>query len=430
VADDTVINLLHMELFHNFEANVTGTLYLGAIWPQIIQWSLQEPFIMFALLCLSATHLATTNKDPSRYTQCALQLWTRSASLLRDKLSRPIDSTSVEQLIGASVLMQYIAWSHVEFLDEHQVSHGGDIPSCINMTHDPLFNLSSGVKDLYFEAFPALWGSHSAFLSTALYNPRLKLEEAIENCGLDPGAYVTFFTGIWEDPRFHVVDPSALDQQARPPSTPSSSSSLDRLEDFINSGQAQGSQSVHERLLSVVGIFRILSGCMSRDSPPQLQGSPDGMTPPLYPDSPSSTFQQDLSDAQRTAFHFVSRGVSIAMCLALISSERTPANCGTTTTTLTHLQSDIERYLFSFPIICTGTFRDLALQGDPRTLVVLLHFYHSTQVLLRGGRGWWARDRCRVMQSLIWKYLNAMGLDVYARVPVWSDTTASTIMIN
>jgi hypothetical protein len=113
---------------------------------------------MFALLCLSATHLATTNKDPSRYTQCALQLWTRSASLLRDKLSRPIDSTSVEQLIGASVLMQYIAWSHVEFVDEHQVSHGGDIPSCINMTHDPLFNLSSGVKDLYFEAFPALWG--------------------------------------------------------------------------------------------------------------------------------------------------------------------------------------------------------------------------------------------------------------------------------
>jgi len=122
-------------------------------------------------------------------------------------------------------------------------------------------------------------------------------------------------------------------------------------------------------------------------------------------------------------------GVSIAMCLAFISSARTPtANCGTATV-LTHLQSDIERYLFSFPTIFTGTFRDLALQGDPRALVVLLHFYHSTQILLRGDQGWWARDRCRVMQSLIWKHLNAKGLDVYAHVPGWSDMTASTVMI-
>lgn len=387
---------------------------------------------MFALLCLSATHLAATNKNPSRYSQCALQLWTKSASLLRDKLSRPIDMTSVEKLIGASILMQYIAWSHVEFLDEHQNYPRGDIPSsCINITHDPLFNLSSGVKDLYFEAFPALWESQSVFLSTALYNPRLKIEEAIEHRGLDPGAYVTFFTGIWEDPRFHVTAPSVLDQHARPPSTPSSSSSssLDRFEDFINSGQAHGSQPVQERLLSIVGIFRILSGCMSQDSPPQLQEDPDGTTSPVYPVSPSSIFQQDLSDAQRTAFHFVSRGVSIAMCLAFISSARTPtANCGTATV-LTHLQSDIERYLFSFPTICTGTFRDLVLQGDPRALVVLLHFYHSTQILLGGDQGWWARDRCRVMQSLIWKHLNAKGLDVYAHVPGWSDMTASTVMI-
>jgi hypothetical protein len=430
-ADDTVINLFHMELFHNFQTNVTDTLSLQKIWPQVIQWSVHEPFIMSAILCLSATHLAISHPQPSRYSRSALQLWTKSASLMRDKLSRPIETDSVEKLIGASILMQYIAWSHIEFLDEQQhYSSRSHSSSCINISQDPLFNLSSGVKDLYFEAFPALWGSHSAFLSTGLYSPRLVIEQTLEEHGLNPGAYVAFFTKIWNDPHFRDSSTSSLEQKDQPPSLPSSSS-LDKFEVFLNSGRAHGPQSLQERLSSMVGVFRILSGCTINDSPPHLPEEHDGRTVPPYTVSPSPPSQQDLSDAQRTAFQFVSRGVSIAMCLAsIISTSAISSDSGekTSSTALTQLQPDIERYLFSLPIICIGTFRDLAFQGDARALVVLLHFYRATQILLTGARGWWAHERCRVMQNLIWRHLRAKGLDAYAQVPGWVGTiTASGV---
>ncbi|KAF3770021.1 hypothetical protein M406DRAFT_354222 [Cryphonectria parasitica EP155] len=169
----------------------------------------------------------------------------------------------------------------------------------------------------------------------------------------------------------------------------------------------------------MVTVFKILTCRVIKDSPSLPREHDIATRPhPEEAESPSTPTQpqSDSSDAQRRAFQFVSRGVSIALCLASLSSagpDEGPSDA------LSRLQPDIERYFFSLPIICAGTFRDLAFRGDARALVVLLHFYRAARVLLTGPQSWWACERSRVLESLILRDLTAKGLEAYAWAPGW-----------
>ncbi|KAK0703920.1 hypothetical protein B0T26DRAFT_757417 [Lasiosphaeria miniovina] len=447
-ASDTAINLLHMELFHHFQTSTAATLSYPDIWPQTVQWSFQEPYIMSAILCLSASHLAASRPHSTRYSRIALQLLTKSAALLGEKLSGPVDAQNVEKLMGASLLMQYIAWSHVGFLDAGQQSAAGHgVPltpgagsSGLDISQDPLFRLSSGIKDLFFESFPALWGNDkdSAFLSTSLYSPRLAIEQTLAQHGIDPGAHVAYFMGVWDDPRLPPTRTTpGPGQDAQQPPALSVSSSLARFEQFL-SGPAPCCDCVKLQLSSTVAFFKRLTCHRApgdtpspSPSPPERHGDdtapvircPHTVQPETLAALTLPPLQLGASDFERVAFRCVARGVSIVLCLAALVSPSSfaricPGNAAApapewAAAVVAQLQPDIERYIFVLPVICAnGSFRDLAFQGDVRALVVLLYFYRAARVLLAGPHSWWACDRSRVMEGLIARELQAKGWDV------------------
>ncbi|KAK2003629.1 hypothetical protein LX36DRAFT_650840 [Colletotrichum falcatum] len=64
-------------------------------------------------------------------------------------------------------------------------------------------------------------------------------------------------------------------------------------------------------------------------------------------------------------------------------------------------RSDLERYTLAFPLFCSGPFLDMIVSNDSRALLVLYHFYTTSQLLLGGRPPWWASGRMKTMSRLI-----------------------------
>ncbi|KAI0863933.1 hypothetical protein F4860DRAFT_23533 [Xylaria cubensis] len=110
---------------------------------------------------------------------------------------------------------------------------------------------------------------------------------------------------------------------------------------------------------------------------------------------------------QEVGFEAIAKRLSLLFCLVSMSASASPSALQT----LTRLELDVERCFFSFPVHYSGAFRELALQGDPRALIMLCYFYRAARILLTSPRTWWARQRSRVIESLILQDLASRGLD-------------------
>ncbi|KAK1580517.1 uncharacterized protein LY79DRAFT_520619 [Colletotrichum navitas] len=64
-------------------------------------------------------------------------------------------------------------------------------------------------------------------------------------------------------------------------------------------------------------------------------------------------------------------------------------------------RSDLERYILAFPLFCFGPFLDMIVANDSRALLVLYHFYSTSQLLLEDRTTWWASGRMKTMSQLI-----------------------------
>ncbi|KAI8964436.1 hypothetical protein F5Y11DRAFT_364009 [Daldinia sp. FL1419] len=396
VADDTRINLLHLELFYHFQRDVVKTLAFSKIWPQVLPWSFQEPYIMCTILCLAATHLSTLRPQVPRYSRAAFQLLGKSVSLFRRKLSSSITAHNVEALVATSVLIHYISWSHVGFLEEQSQppSHKEQGSLIMRLSQDPLFQLSSGVSGIFSEAYLILWGTDSVFLSASLYSPRAAIEEIILQHGEEPDRFVNYFMGIWDDPRYR---PRPLETQGgmreHPTAPPNSDVPTDR--------ENTTSYACTMAKLNYVCAASQTRACRSYDRMPHR---PDTRKAPML--------QRCIATPQRMAFERIAMRLSLLLCLVSISMslpDNQPMSQG-----LMHLQSDIERCFFTFPVLCSAIFRDFAIRNDTRLLVILLHFYRAARILLTNPTSWWAGQRSRTIESLIARELESRGLHTSA----------------
>ncbi len=353
---------------------------------------------MCTLLCLAATHLSFLRPSASQYSRTALQLLTQSVRLFRESLSDPITPQNCDALIGTSVLMQFLAWSNLDFLspeghnhnnnsssdtNHHNHGHAQDDPRPsasasrgLDMSRDQLFLLSPGVRTLFFAAMPVMLneGSGSAFLSVVVHRPRLRIEEAVRRMetmrgagatGAGAGAdgdpeedrleqLVARFNSLWDDPRYagHDGDGGGLVPR-------------EGLE-----SEAAGQHHHHH-------------------------GSTCNLTWSLT--------------AAKESFGYVARSVAL---VTLLCSAVAAAGCDDASALLQegNLQEDLVRYFFTFPVFASGPFLDMARSGDARALVVLLHFYRAARVLLTADACWWARERSRVLEGLILQELEGRGL--------------------
>ncbi|KAI1758145.1 hypothetical protein F4782DRAFT_14460 [Xylaria castorea] len=125
---------------------------------------------------------------------------------------------------------------------------------------------------------------------------------------------------------------------------------------------------------------------------------------PMHLTSVSSRY---TPKTQEVAFEAIAKRLSLLFCLVSMSASASHSALQT----LMRLQLDIERCFFSFPVHYSGTFRELALQGDSRALKMLCHFYRAARILLTSSRTWWARQRSQVIESLILQDLTSRGLN-------------------
>ncbi|KAH8162037.1 hypothetical protein CIB48_g6218 [Xylaria polymorpha] len=327
--------------------DLVNTLAFSELWQQVLPWSFQEPYIMCAMLCLAATHLSTLRPQVPRYSDAAAQLLAKSVSLFSEKLSGPMTARNSEPLISVCILMHYISWSRIEFVEKQErlPCHNRDSLLTMHLSNDPLLQLSFGVKGILCEAYRTLAGSGSVFLTTGLYSPVYAIEEAILQQGEDPWRFVSYFIGILDDPL-----------------------------------------PVHD----------------DRDDPPSRKRQATGHNTEMTSISPQCT-----AKTQEAAFEGIAQRLSLLFCLVSMSASASHS----ASQALMRLQLDTERCFFSFPIHYSGSFRELALQGDPRALVMLCHFYRAARILLTGPRTWWARQRSRVIESLILQDLTLRGLE-------------------
>ncbi|KAI0977271.1 hypothetical protein F4678DRAFT_7917 [Xylaria arbuscula] len=357
VADNTNINLLHLELFSHFQRDLVNTLAFSEIWQDVLPWSFQEPYIMCPILCLAATHLSILRPQSPRYSNIAVQLLGKSAALFSEKLSGPVTPKNSEALIAASILMHYISWGHFGFVQKEETFpyDKNNSPLTVHLKKDPLLQLSFGVQGILHQALHILYGSDSVFLATGLYSPVYAIEEAIRQLGGDPWRFVEHFmnvsSGTHRQPLVH-------DNRNGPTLQP-----ISCLCSHANGNNSDTAQ----------------------------------MSP------------QTSLDRQQVGFEKIAKRLSLLFCLASMSSSTNDPE----SQILESLQLDIERCLFSFPIHYSQAFRGLALEGDSRALILLCHFYRAARILLNSPRTWWARQRSRIIECLILKDLASRGLDKY-----------------
>ncbi|AEO70711.1 uncharacterized protein THITE_2122411 [Thermothielavioides terrestris NRRL 8126] len=315
---------------------------------------------MCTILCLAATHFSVVQPLVPRYSRAALQLLGKAARLFSERLSCPVTTQNSEALISASFLMQYISWSHLGFLDDHDQ---------FDLSADPLFRLSSGVRGVLAEAIPNLSGSDNPFLTASLYSPKGAITSAIVQRGLDPRAYVRQFMALWDDPAYGPVH-SGNDAETSP-----------------------------EQFVSPLGCPK--PPCRSHS---QTQAS-------LHP--------QHSSDPRRTAFERIAERLSLLLCLVAMSGvtdEHSPSE------DLVRLRPEIERCFLTFPVLYSRVFRGRALQDDPRAPVTLYHFYRAARILLDSPTAWWAGQRSRVFESRILRELQSRGLCMCVSVELGQST--------
>lgn len=69
------------------------------------------------------------------------------------------------------------------------------------------------------------------------------------------------------------------------------------------------------------------------------------------------------------------------------------------------LLPDLVRYIFSFPIMCRGTFGTMVHESDPHALLLLYHFYQAVTILLPEDTCWWSRNRARLSERVLKEWL-------------------------
>lgn len=345
---------------------------------------------MSAILCIAAMHLTTLNPESARYARVSTQLMSREINLFRKSLSHPLTEENCEALMGTALLINYISWLDLGFLDTSPNVH----PTAkLNFSQDQLFFLSPCIVQLWFQAIPIFIDKGSIFTEIIFHHPRLHIEEALRQRGVKPQHFVEPFIEILGD----LPDqPSNLwtPEIANYGPTFCSWGFLSGLEKEFPwhtecpQPTSASSKSHDERTLMHVKdvVTRI---CIKHSSE----------------DYSATTVVS--SNPTRSLFTYIIHRLSPLLCCASLT--KSTSNAGGYSSVAR--QSDIEQLLFGFPILCSGPFAKLIFEEDSRALVILLQFYHAVGQLLPPNRCWWAHARSCLMEELIIKELKCRGVN-------------------
>lgn len=340
---------------------------------------LKTEYLMRAILSLAAKHLSILRPQDPRYAEAAILLLSKSTRLFRESLSTPMTADTCDALVGTSVLINYMAWTDLGFLDGQRIlecpEEGG-----LDMSGDLLFLLGSGVHQVFSSSFHVFHENHSVFIKVAQYHPCEKLEKEADRRGTAWRDTMERLVALFDDPRYVGSSPNTSVDDA--PESPPEPCSLDCKSPPACTHIMQCRESLDNDQHDLEG---------------NIQGAGDDTRNiPNFDPCPTA----------RAIYERLARRISVI--LALIPPE---GEIGNSTPPLPRSRLyDSQRYFYVFPTLCCGSFRPLITQGDSRALIILHHTYRAARRLSQIEETWWAGRRAVAMERLTLLELHARGL--------------------
>ncbi|KAH8903033.1 hypothetical protein BR93DRAFT_931470 [Coniochaeta sp. PMI_546] len=390
------VNTLHIELFHHFEKVTQFTLTFPEIWETMLQESFKHEYLMHAILATAAKHKSVLQPQDPRYAEAAILLLNQSTQSFRGTLDAPITTDNCEARLGTSVLINYVAWTELGFLEGQRILADPDAGG-LDMSMDLLFLLGSGVRQVFFSAFPIFKERDSPFIKVGRYHPCDNLQEEADKRGTDWRGIMKRLIRLYDDPRYQS-------SPTQPPSPSTHGSSPGPYE--LNLDMSPG--------LSPAACASSSAAASPAAPVPEWTES-CGRAPTSYEDHYLQRVIERTNDSARSMRYFLDGLTArtiyerIAQRLSVLIS-LIPEDGAEMVPLPEARHLDIERYCFSFPTLCIGPFLPLILENDSRALVVLYHTYRAANRLLRFEKTWWAVERAATMEKLTLAELKARGL--------------------
>ncbi|GAB1320481.1 hypothetical protein MFIFM68171_10691 [Madurella fahalii] len=405
------INLLHMELLHHFERFTIDTLSFQEVWPRMLQLAFQHTYLINAMLSLAAAHLDYLVPGNPRYHRAKDALLSKALHDYRETLSHPITADNCDALLGTATLIHFLMWCDLSFMEGQAC--GQHRP--LDLSGDRLYWLSTGVRQIFFMAWPLFQTSQSVFMHVPLLQPCMALEELVDARGLNWQRFARGFMDLYDNPRYRGArnafpasePPSDTTTEVSPSPCPSFPSTPGGSSNSISGGGSSSSSEFLEGIIpslpsSSALPFKVMTLWQSFKEGEAYVKSAGACDEALM-----RVAYKRLAARLAVAMAYVSdRGAN--SCPASRAARDKATNYREPPLT----QSDIVRYVSTFPMMCFGPLLALISSGDSRILVVLFHIYRVVRVLLPGEQYWWCRRRVEVMEEAIGRELSSRGLEV------------------
>jgi hypothetical protein len=351
---------------------------------------------MHAMLATAAKHMSVLRPQDPRYAEAAIVLLNQSIQSFRGTLDAPINSDNCEARLGTSVLINYIAWTELGFLQGQRIIANPDAGG-LDMSMDSLFTLGAGVRQVFYSAFSIFKERDSPFIKVGQYHPCDNLQEEADNRG-------TGWREIMKRLLYKFDDTSYQGSPNRAPSPGSQGSSPSPYDMPLDMSPGQS-----------VETCSTSSAAASPSTPvPEWAGS-CGEEATSYADHYLQRIIERTSDPARAKRYYLD-GLTVRTIYERIAQRLSvllsfiPEDGSEMVPLPEPRHRDVERYLFSFPTLCIGPFLPLILENDSRALFILYHTYRVANRLLRFEKTWWAVERAATMEKLTLAELKARGL--------------------
>ncbi|KAI1266448.1 hypothetical protein F5Y18DRAFT_416316 [Xylariaceae sp. FL1019] len=146
---DATDNRVHMKLFHHFRTITRETLLIAyEAWDYALQLSFEFDYLMEAVLCIAARHLAALHPHDTTYEMVAASHMCRASSGLRKALSKGVRCIHFDAFIATSILFYYDTWCNADYYPPLHI----DLEAS-DMWTDRVFEFSSSLKKTLLTGF-------------------------------------------------------------------------------------------------------------------------------------------------------------------------------------------------------------------------------------------------------------------------------------
>jgi hypothetical protein len=159
------------------------------------------------MLSLAAAHLDYLVPGKPQYHRAKYALLNKALHDYREALSAPITADNCDPLLGTANLIHFLMWCDLSFMDDSQTagsssSSSSQQPPPLDLSGDRLYWLATGIRQIFFMAWPLFQTTQSVFMHVGMLQPCMVLEEVVDARGLNWQRFLRAFMDLYDNPRY------------------------------------------------------------------------------------------------------------------------------------------------------------------------------------------------------------------------------------